>query len=92
MLMLIQKWLIYIGKIIMNIQGGEERAGYGGNVLEKLSNKLTMEFGRGFLGRNLRRMRKFYIHFPIWTTLLSKLSWSHYLEIIKIEEQVKSLC
>ena len=39
--------------------------------------------------RNLERMRKFYILFPIATTLLSQLSWSHYLELIKIEEQEK---
>ena len=34
-------------------------------------------------------MRKFYICFPISTTVSSKLSWSHYLELIKIEEEPK---
>ena len=34
-------------------------------------------------------MRKFYICFPIATTVSSQLSWSHYLEIIKIEEEQK---
>ena len=37
-----------IGKIIMEIQQGDERASYGDAVLEKLSKKLTDEFGRGF--------------------------------------------
>lgn len=37
-----------IGKIIMNIQDGEERATYGNKILDKLSKKLTNEFGKGF--------------------------------------------
>ena len=76
-----------IGKAIMEIQQGDERASYGETVLEKLSEKLTKEFGKGFSPRNLRTMRKFYTTYPIWKTVSSKLSWSHYLEIIKIEEE-----
>lgn len=78
-----------IGKIIMEIQQGDERASYGDAVLDKLSKKLTKEFGKGFSKRNLERMRKFYLSFPIATTLSSQLSWSHYLELIKIEEESK---
>lgn len=78
-----------IGKAIMEIQQGDERANYGDAVLEKLSEKLTAEFGKGFSKRNLERMRKFHIYFPIATTVSSQLSWSHYLEIIKIEEKYK---
>ena len=78
-----------IGKIIMEIQQGDERAKYGDSILEKLSEKLTNEFGKGFSKRNLERMRKFYICFPITTTVSSQLSWSHYLELIKIEEKSK---
>ena len=78
-----------IGKIIMEIQQGEKRANYGDSILEKLSKKLTDEFGKGFSSRNLRTMRKFYLMYPIWKTVSSKLSWSHYLELIKIEEEKK---
>ncbi len=78
-----------IGKIIMEIQNGDERASYGETVLEKLSQKLTSEFGKGFSARNLRTMRKFYLVYPIWQTVSSKLTWSHYLELIKIEEEYK---
>ena len=78
-----------IGKSIMEIQQGDERASYGETVLEKLSQKLTNEFGKGFSKRNLERMRKFYIYFPIATTVSSQLSWSHYLELIKVEEEAK---
>ena len=46
----------------MEIQKGDEKASYGDEVLEKLSQKLTEEFGKGFSKRNLERMRKFYIN------------------------------
>jgi len=78
-----------IGKIIMEIQQGNERATYGDAVLEKLSEKLTNEFGKGFSSINLRTMRKFYLTYPIWKTVSAQLSWSHYLELIKIEEEHK---
>ena len=78
-----------IGKAIMEIQQGNERASYGETVLENLSKKLTKEFGKGFSKRNLERMRKLYIYFPIATTLSTQLSWSHYLELIKIDEDDK---
>ena len=78
-----------IGKIIMEIQQGNERANYGDAVLKKLSEKLTNEFGKGFSKRNLERMRKFYMCFQIATTVSPQLSWSHYLELIKIEEENK---
>ena len=78
-----------IGKIIMEIQQGNERASYGDTILEKLSEKLTNEFGKGFSSRNLRTMRRFYLTYPIWKTVSAKLSWSHYLELIKIDEETK---
>lgn len=78
-----------IGKAIMEIQQGDERASYGETILEKLSQKLTAEFGKGFSKRNLERMRKFYIYFPIATTVSSQLSWSHYLELLKVDEESK---
>lgn len=78
-----------IGKIIVDKQGGIEKAKYGEQLIEKLSTRLTEEFGKGFSARNLRTMRKFYMSYQIWKTVSSKLSWSHYLELIKIEEPNK---
>ncbi len=34
-------------------------------------------------------MRKFYIYFPIATTVSSQLSWSHHLELLKVDEETK---
>lgn len=78
-----------IGKMIVEIQGGKFKAKYGEYVINNLSVRLTKEFGKGFSGKNLRTMRKFYVYFPIWKTVSSKLSWSHYLELLKINEKNK---
>ena len=34
-------------------------------------------------------MRKLYLYYPKRTTLLSQLTWSHYLELIKIDDETK---
>ena len=61
-----------IGKIILEIQQGNERAEYGKTVLQKLSEKLTNEFGKGFSVDNLEKMRKFYNVFRNSATLSRK--------------------
>ena len=73
-----------IGEQIYKACGENDRAEYGKNLLQYLSSKLTDEFGKGFSVQNLRRMRQFYLAFPIRSTLLSELGWSHYLHLIKI--------
>ena len=78
-----------IGKMIIAKQGGNDKAGYKDYVLENLSIKLSNEFGRGFSKRNLERMRKFYLYYPIATNVLSQLTWSHYLELLKINDANK---
>ncbi|MGE8537234.1 DUF1016 family protein [Chryseobacterium sp. D764] len=68
-----------IGKLIVeDEQQGKERAEYGKYTLKKLSQKFTLEFGKGFDYTNLSNMRKFYTAFPIVDTLSQQLSWSHY--------------
>ncbi len=77
-----------IGRLIVeDEQQGESRAEYGKYVLKDLSERLTEMFGKGFDERNLRNMRQFYLAFPIWNTLCSKLSWSHYRRLIQVENQ-----
>lgn len=75
-----------IGKIIVeDEQKGETRAEYGKKQLEIISQTLTEEFGKGFDTRNLRNMRQFYMIFPNWNAVSTKLSWSHYRALIRIE-------
>ena len=75
-----------IGRIIVeDEQNGEKKAKYGTKQLEQISNILTREFGKGFDASNLRKMRQFYIVFPIWDAVSLKLSWTHYRRLIRIE-------
>lgn len=62
---------------------------YGKQLLKFASEKLTEEFGQGFDERNLRYMRQFYETYPIWNTVCSELSWSHYRLLMRIKEQDK---
>lgn len=76
-------------KIVDEEQEGAKRAEYGRNLLEMVSQELTKEFGRGFDSSNLRRMRRFYLIFEKWETVSPKLTWSHYCELIKIDDPTK---
>lgn len=76
-------------KIVEEEQKGEKRAGYGEKLIDTLSKELTEEFKKGFDVTNLRRMRRFYLVYQKWETVSPKLTWSHYSELIKIEEETK---
>lgn len=69
----VNKTMVYtyfeIGRFIVEEeQKGQERAEYGEKILEKLSQKLNKEFGRGFSVDNLENMRKFYLTYSISET------------------------
>ena len=71
-----------IGKILS--EAGKE---YGKNIIKEYSNKLTIEIGKKYNERNLRYMRKFYELFvnQNWNTMCSNLTWSHYREVLSLE-------
>lgn len=76
-----------IGKrIVEEEQGGVERAEYGENLIIKLSERLTKEYGKGFSKRNLWQMKKFYLSYQKVQTVSAefKLSYSHYLTLMRI--------
>jgi len=55
-----------IGRRIVKFeQQGQERAGYGEQILSKLSQDLTARFGRGFGVDNLELFRAFHLTYPI---------------------------
>jgi len=76
-----------IGKRIYEACGENDRAAYGKQLLQYLSEKLTDEFGKGFDVRNLRYMRQFYLSFPIRNALRSELSWTHYRSLMKVQDE-----
>ena len=72
-----------IGKQIYEACGKNERAEYGRQLLQFLSDKLTAEFGKGFNIRNLQMMRRFYLMFQNANALRSQLSWKHYCSLMR---------
>lgn len=77
-----------IGKrIVEEEQKGEGRATYGKNLLDNLAESLSEDFGKSFDARELRRIRQFYLCFPIRDTVRPELSWSHYRLLIRIEKK-----
>lgn len=77
-----------IGKrIVEEEQKGEERAAYGKKLLNSLAKSLSSDFGKNFDARELRRIRQFYLCFPIRDTVRPELSWSHYRLLIRIEKE-----
>ena len=49
--------------IVEEQQNGQDRAKYGARVIDRLSEVLTKEFGRGYGRESLRNARKFYLSF-----------------------------
>jgi predicted nuclease of restriction endonuclease-like (RecB) superfamily len=79
-----------IGQYIVEFeQHGKNRAQYGASLLENLSKDLTLTHGRGFSLSNLKRMRQFYQTYPIGAEVPHQLSWTHIVELLKIEDPLE---
>ena len=81
-----------IGKDITKNILNDEKAEYGKEVIKKLSQRLTIEYGRGYSKANLFRMLKVYEYYPDlqkFSTLSRKLSWSHFVELLQIQNKLK---
>jgi len=79
-----------IGQYIVEFeQGGKAKAEYGKGLIEKLSKDLSLLHGRGFSLSNLKRMRQFYLVYPISAKPSHQLSWSHYVELLKIDDELE---
>ena len=58
-------------------------------MLETLSRDLTLLHGKGFSRSNLVRMRQLYIEFPISAKPSHLLGWSHYVELLKVQDPLE---
>jgi predicted nuclease of restriction endonuclease-like (RecB) superfamily len=88
-----QLTLLYwqIGEKIQNHTLNNARADYGKQVIKQLASELTQEFGKGFNEKSLRRMLQFYQSYPeqnIVATLSRQLSWSHFVELLTIKQDI----
>ncbi len=86
-------------------QAGRERALYGDNLLKKLSEKLTLKFGKGFSVTSLKYFRTCYITYKgrinrdqseghqqkiaLSATFSTNLSWSHYRVLMRISNELR---
>lgn len=61
----------------------EERANYGEKLIENLAQDL------GFRRDELYRIVQFYKTYPIVVTVSQQLSWSHYIELVKLKKEEK---
>lgn len=81
-----------IGKIIKAQILKNRKAEYGRSIISDLSIALTTEYGRGYSQANLFNMVRLYDaieDYEILQTVSVKLSWSHLLKLITIEDTLK---
>ncbi|ODS42078.1 MAG: hypothetical protein MSIBF_01685 [Candidatus Altiarchaeales archaeon IMC4] len=68
-----------IGERVVREEINQKRAGYGEEVVNRLSVDLKIN------ERTLYRVLRFYKTYPILTTVLSELTWSHYIVLTDIK-------
>ncbi len=81
-----------VGKRINDVILNGERAEYGNQIVVSLSRQLELEYGRGFSYSSITRMINFYLAYPkteIVATLSQQLSWSHFRELLIIDDVLK---
>lgn len=80
----------HIGRHIVEFeQGGNAKAEYGSFLFNRLAKDLSEAYGKSFGKSNLIYIRKFYLLFPKGGTVSHLLSWSHYYELLKIEDPLE---
>ncbi len=81
----------HIGRRLFQEDLEKTRAAYGKKILSTVSQQLTEEYGRGFSLSALYKNIRFYQLYQdeqIVSTLSTELSWSHFMELLPIEEQL----
>ena len=83
----------HIGERINREVLGNQRAEYGKQIVAQVATQLQDEYGRkGFETRNIRRMMQFAKEFPdfqIVSPLVSKLSWTHFLIVMALKDELQ---
>ncbi len=58
-------------------------------MLERLSADLSSLYEKGFSLSNIKRFRQFYLTYQNSATLSHQLSWSHHVELLKIDDELE---
>lgn len=79
-----------IGKQIVEYeQRVSENADYGNKLFERIAIDLKKRYGKGFSRSNIIYMRLFHLKYQKSQTLSDQLTWSHYVELLEIEEDLE---
>ncbi len=79
-----------IGRHIVEFeQDGNLKSEYGKQLLDKLSKDLTLKFGKGFSRTNIVYIRLLYIKYQNSQTLSDQLTWSHYVELLSVSDEIE---
>ena len=70
-------------------QAGSLRAEYGKALISTLAADLGLRHGKGFSRSNLVYMRLLYLRYPISQKPSHQLSWSHYVELLKLDDELE---
>ena len=91
--MVVAYWLIG-REIVMELQRGQERAGYGQTIVAALSAQLTAAYGCGYSQANLWNFKQFYLAYEqkilytpcreLMAGFNERLSWSHYRTLMRV--------
>ena len=77
-----------VGRLIVEAQGGLNRAKYGNELIKKWSEKLMKLYGKGYNYTNLSRFRKFYLNFSNLAPV-AQLSWTSIVTLLPIKDENK---
>lgn len=83
-----------VGNYIVNDLDYQTYSAYGQKILATLSQRLRARYGKGFTYSALTRMMKvarIYNNREMFATLSQTLTWSHFLELVTIEDATKRL-
>ena len=80
-----------VGKLLVEAQGGEERAKYGNRLIKEYSKRLTSELGKGYSIQNLKNMRRFYLVVEKRQSLIVQfkslnISWTFIIKLLKLND------
>ena len=77
-----------IGRLLVEAQGGSNRAKYGNELIKEWSVNLTRNYGKGYNYTNLSRFRQFYLLFPKLAPV-AQLSWTNITILLPIKDENK---
>ena len=77
---------IKIGKLLIDAQGGLDKAKYGDEIIKKYSIRLTNELGKKYNYKTLLKIRQFYLFSKKFSTLSRQLTFSHYVELLSSKD------